>query len=123
MSLAFDFAVDVMTHQRYVISLDKFSSSRMGLGKTKLQLSYTSLTLFFFFCLLPLFGRHMTSLNKNLSSLTPFGGWQMRDPGNEVGYGYLALIDDKMKSSTTSAETDEMRMTNGKSCIRKSIAK
>lgn len=48
-SLAFDFAVDAMTHQRYVIFLDKFSSSRMGYqGKTKLQLSYTSLTLFFF---------------------------------------------------------------------------
>jgi len=40
----------------------------------------------------------MTSLNQNLSSLTPFGGWEMKDPGNEVGYGYLALIYNKIKS-------------------------
>ena len=55
-----------------------FSPSRLSSAKTKLLPGYTCLP--WFFCHLPLFGRHVTSLNKCLSL-----GWEAKTLGTRLG--------------------------------------
>ena len=86
MSSTFALAVHAVTHVECA-SLDKFSPSRVSSGKTKLRPGYTSLPLCF--CHLPLSGRHVTSLNQGLSSLTPFGVGDERPWEREILTAFL----------------------------------